>query len=121
MIKLIAVTVLGALVGLGLGYYLGYGHSIAEPEEKTINSFKECADAGYPIAESYPEQCRTPDGKMFTRDVTPEPDTPTSPSSPYRPLPIEPVACPMDAKICPDGTGVGRTGPKCEFAPCPGE
>lgn len=30
-----------------------------------------------------------------------------------------PVACTMDAKICPDGTSVGRTGPKCEFAPCP--
>jgi branched-chain amino acid transport system substrate-binding protein len=29
--------------------------------------------------------------------------------------------CTMEAKICPDGTGVGRTGPNCEFAPCPGE
>ena len=27
--------------------------------------------------------------------------------------------CTMDAKICPDGTGVGRTGPNCEFAACP--
>ena len=24
-----------------------------------------------------------------------------------------PVACTMEAKICPDGTSVGRTGPKC--------
>src|SRR3989338_1466843 len=32
-----------------------------------------------------------------------------------------PVACTMEAKICPDGTSVGRTGPKCEFAACPGE
>ena len=31
----------------------------------------------------------------------------------------EPVACQMDAKICPDGSGVGRTGPTCEFAACP--
>ncbi len=30
------------------------------------------------------------------------------------------IACTMDAKICPDGSAVGRTGPKCEFAPCPG-
>ncbi len=29
------------------------------------------------------------------------------------------VACTMDAKICPDGSAVGRTGPNCEFAPCP--
>ena len=31
----------------------------------------------------------------------------------------EPVACTMEAKICPDGSAVGRVGPKCEFAPCP--
>lgn len=30
-------------------------------------------------------------------------------------------ACTDDAKICPDGSAVGRTGPNCEFAPCPGE
>lgn len=30
-----------------------------------------------------------------------------------------PVACTMEAKVCSDGTSVGRTGPNCEFAPCP--
>jgi hypothetical protein len=30
----------------------------------------------------------------------------------------EPVACTMDAMMCPDGTWVGRTGPNCEFV-CP--
>lgn len=29
------------------------------------------------------------------------------------------VACTADAKICPDGSGVGRIPPNCEFAPCP--
>lgn len=29
------------------------------------------------------------------------------------------VACTMDAKICPDGSSVGRVGPNCEFAACP--
>lgn len=28
-------------------------------------------------------------------------------------------ACTMEAKICPDGSAVGRTGPNCEFAACP--
>lgn len=32
---------------------------------------------------------------------------------------IQPIACTMEAKLCPDGTAVGRTGPNCEFAPCP--
>jgi hypothetical protein len=31
------------------------------------------------------------------------------------------VACTMEAKICPDGSAVGRQGPRCEFAKCPGE
>jgi len=29
------------------------------------------------------------------------------------------TACTQEAKICPDGTAVGRTGLNCEFAPCP--
>lgn len=29
------------------------------------------------------------------------------------------VACTMDAKVCPDGSTVGRVGPRCEFSPCP--
>ena len=29
-------------------------------------------------------------------------------------------ACTQEAKICPDGSAVGRIGPDCEFAPCPG-
>ncbi len=28
------------------------------------------------------------------------------------------TACTMEAKICPDGTSVGRSGPDCAFAPC---
>ncbi len=29
------------------------------------------------------------------------------------------VACTQEAKQCPDGSYVGRTGPNCEFAACP--
>jgi hypothetical protein len=31
----------------------------------------------------------------------------------------EGTACTQEAKVCPDGSSVGRTGPNCEFAPCP--
>lgn len=31
----------------------------------------------------------------------------------------EQVLCTMEAKQCPDGSFVGRQGPKCDFAPCP--
>lgn len=52
------------------------------------------------------------------------PDDPNAGTRP-QPMPVPPpgdqIMCTMEAKICPDGTGVGRTGPNCEFAPCPGE
>lgn len=31
------------------------------------------------------------------------------------------VACTMEAKLCPDGSYVGRSGPNCDFDLCPGE
>ena len=31
------------------------------------------------------------------------------------------TTCTLDAKVCPDGTAVGRTGADCAFAACPGE
>lgn len=31
----------------------------------------------------------------------------------------QPKVCTLEAKICPDGSSVGRTGPNCEFATCP--
>ncbi|MDQ5957090.1 MAG: hypothetical protein QG614_64 [Patescibacteria group bacterium] len=33
--------------------------------------------------------------------------------------PVGPVACTMDAKMCSDGSYVGRVGPNCDFAACP--
>lgn len=35
------------------------------------------------------------------------------------PSPTIEVYCTMDAKMCPDGSSVGRIGPNCEFAACP--
>ncbi|MFC1753759.1 hypothetical protein ACFL96_10270 [Thermoproteota archaeon] len=33
---------------------------------KVVNSFEECVAAGMPVMESYPRQCRAPDGQVFT-------------------------------------------------------
>lgn len=33
----------------------------------------------------------------------------------------QPISCSKEAKLCADGTAVGRTGPNCEFAACPSE
>lgn len=52
-------------------------------------------------------------------EPTPEPTISASPSSKTIKTPISTVACTMEAKICPDGSSVGREGPNCEFTPCP--
>lgn len=36
-----------------------------EPMTAKIDSYDKCVAAGYPVARSYPAQCRTPDGKVF--------------------------------------------------------
>lgn len=33
----------------------------------------------------------------------------------------EQIACTAEALVCPDGSGVGRSGPDCEFAACPNQ
>lgn len=61
LVLLIAVVVLGAYVLL------------KKREEKPatrINSFVECAEAGYPVEETYPARCRLPDGRVFTQDIS---------------------------------------------------
>ncbi|MFA6095490.1 MAG: hypothetical protein WC767_01475 [Candidatus Paceibacterota bacterium] len=44
----------------------------------------------------------------FTRD-----------SGPEEGIVASQVACTTEARICPDGSSVGRTGPDCTFAACP--
>ncbi len=38
-------------------------------KSKNIASFTDCAQAGYPVLQSYPRQCRTPDGRNFTEAI----------------------------------------------------
>ena len=37
------------------------------------------------------------------------------------PNPVGGTACTLEAKLCPDGSAVGREGPNCEFAACPAQ
>lgn len=32
---------------------------------------------------------------------------------------VQTIMCTADAKVCPDGSFVGRIGPNCDWAPCP--
>ncbi|MEK7606502.1 MAG: Gmad2 immunoglobulin-like domain-containing protein [Patescibacteria group bacterium] len=62
---LIIILIIG-LALLGGMYFFFPPNTSVEGDE--ITTFEECA-AKYPVMESYPEQCRTPDGKHFTRDI----------------------------------------------------
>jgi len=128
MAKRILILLIASIAfGAALGYFFGYDQGFERAEVKSINSFQECKDAGNPIMESYPERCMTPDGRSFDNpehEYTPEGeedenDIPVSDTPSPRPPLGEPVACTMDAFICPDGTALGRTGPNCTFPPCP--
>ena len=39
-----------------------------KPGLSEINSFEDCVKAGYPVMESFPEQCKTPDGRTFINE-----------------------------------------------------
>jgi len=59
---LIIIVVLGVTV-----YFTMF--KLGEAPIADINNFEECISANYPIMESYPRQCKTPDGKTFTEDI----------------------------------------------------
>jgi len=37
--------------------------------QPTVTNYEDCAEAGYPVAESYPSQCRTPQGTLYVQDI----------------------------------------------------
>lgn len=61
MIGLVGVSVVGLIA---LMNYFPFGGN-----EDHINSFEDCVEAGYPVMESYPPQCRTAGGKHFTQEL----------------------------------------------------
>lgn len=63
-------TLIGILILLSIvaGLLLALSNIAKQKQVLSIGSFEECALAGYPIMESYPEQCRTPDGRTFVND-----------------------------------------------------
>jgi len=64
------IIILSAVVIFGVILFLVMQGKNKTPSEViSVSTFEECAAAGYPIQESYPERCSTPDGKTFTRDI----------------------------------------------------
>lgn len=55
-----------ALVVIGLGLWLVMPRGAEAP---TVLSFEDCEEAGYPVMESYPRQCKTPDGRTYAEEI----------------------------------------------------
>ena len=96
----IFLIILGVLVILALAVtaYLSMNQKTVEPLPEP----------------SVPSETETPPGKDNTLPPRTNLDTPSTESG-------DQVLCTMDAKVCPDGSSVGRQGPDCEFSACPGE
>lgn len=59
--SLLAIIVIGIFVWIG---FMGM-----KKEAPVVMSFEDCEKAGYPIMESYPRQCRTPDGRTYVEEI----------------------------------------------------
>lgn len=54
------------VIGL-VGWFFFYRSG--ETTVENILSFEDCAAAGYPVMESYPRQCKTPDGRTYAEEL----------------------------------------------------
>ncbi|HEX9595197.1 MAG TPA: hypothetical protein VF996_03665 [Candidatus Saccharimonadales bacterium] len=59
---------IAALIAVG-GLFAWTWYALGNDADANISSYEECVAAGYPVAESYPEQCIVPGGPSFTRGV----------------------------------------------------
>ncbi|KKS82270.1 MAG: hypothetical protein UV58_C0011G0024 [Candidatus Wolfebacteria bacterium GW2011_GWC1_43_10] len=70
MIKIrITILVLIVLLAVGIFWAVWASNKWMIKKIQNISSFEDCAGAGYPIMESYPRQCNTPDGRHFVEKV----------------------------------------------------
>lgn len=70
VLKIIGLLLLAGALGIvGMIVYSMAPKMSASVPQPVITNFEECAAAGNPIMESYPEQCRTADGRLFVNDV----------------------------------------------------
>jgi hypothetical protein len=59
----------GLLLLIGIALYLLLNNWLS-PQNTTVTNFEECERAGYNVAESFPRQCWTPDGRRFVEDLS---------------------------------------------------
>ncbi len=65
---LISLLLVLVLIGIGVMFRLSPATS-----RSTVTNFRECKNAGYPIMESYPAQCRDGNGHTFIEEIKDSP------------------------------------------------
>ena len=58
------LLIVAAVIGLVAVFWLGWVRPSNKPRP-TVDSFESCVQAGYPVQQSYPEVCVTPDGGHY--------------------------------------------------------
>ncbi|MDH7594283.1 MAG: hypothetical protein QHG99_08045 [Methanomicrobiales archaeon] len=66
-----AISVLALLAILFATGCVGWVKETVKKGDEQIEDFDTCVSAGYPVMESCPRQCRTPEGQVFIEDLTP--------------------------------------------------
>jgi aldose sugar dehydrogenase len=82
-------------------HHFFYQSKINNDSDLIINSYIDCVEAGYPILESYPEQCNAPDGRNFVRIIDEE--KPAVPESSRVEIVAENLDIPWELVFLPSG------------------
>lgn len=101
--QIIILILLTFVIGLVAGFDIGYNHASNKKMHHAYSHLR------------YRSIIKQKNHSNFEYvNLDPKTDLPISdPEFDY------PTACTMEAKICPDGSSVGRQGPNCDFSPCP--
>ncbi len=67
--KKLYISIIIILLVLTAGYVYVRKNIKVSTDPKSIISFEGCVNAGYIVMESYPRQCRTPDGRTFAEEI----------------------------------------------------
>ncbi len=113
----IAISIISLLFLLAMGTiernYLAQ-HYIARPH--TCESDAWICPDGSALFRTFPN-CAFSQCPIIGNNTTPPSVSGSATATPVHPFGGASV-CTTEAKICPDGSAVGRSGPKCVFAPC---
>lgn len=66
--KKIIIFIVLILIILVAGFFI-WQYEANKKAIAAISNFEDCQAKGYPVSETYPRQCKTPDGRTFKEDI----------------------------------------------------